>query len=132
MTIIEVHGYKFGIKSGGFDTQAGAEEAKKMAVGYLWWSLYKLMPGTIYDLHKGLQIDGKVQGRPLEEQIEWNRAISRANTHTYNAVKRATRKWRCWEQGYVGETPWLSLSAVEQGENNGHKRNPRQFRMVRG
>ena len=111
---IEIHGYKFEVESGGFGPQAGAEQARDEAVNYLWESLHKLKPYTIAGLHTGLE--AMEEGSKMNEVISApfkRRSISRAETHAYNAVMRATKDWRCWEQGYYGETPWLSLSAVE-------------------
>lgn len=111
---IEIHGYKFGVESGGFGPQAGAEQARDEAVGYLWENLNKLKPHTILFLHTGLEAfeEGSRMSEVIGEPIK-RQAIRRAETHIHRAVRKATKRWRCWEQSYVGELPWLSLSAVE-------------------
>ncbi len=99
MATIKVHGYEFGVESGGFGPQAGAEQARDEAVGYLYEKLSRLTTSYAHRLWEGLS------GEDEEE-------IFRGDAQCYRSVKQATSGWRCWENGYYGDTPALTLTAV--------------------
>ena len=112
MTIIEMHSRKFGVESSGFGSQAGAEQARDKAIRMLHEWLATLCDAEIELLHPALVLES--DGAEIWFSPAQDRLIRNSHQTLFSVVRNATDGWRCWEQGYSGETPHLDLNAEKE------------------